>query len=490
MLNRRDLIKGMAVGTLATRLLPVANAAPYPRLRMRRNIATMALDDPDLVAWRTFVADMRARDQTAAVSWSGFASVHGDLTTMNHCQHGNWYFLPWHRAFLMMYEKAVIEHSGKADFALPYWDWTRQRGYPVAFTERTWQGRPNPLFSPAAGDDPRQRRRGTLSLADAEVGTSKMQEIFEANTLENFGGGRPFDESVTPPKRQDSLSHAWLGRAGTMSELESTPHNGVHVQIGGYMELAASARDPLFFLHHCNVDRLWENWNLQGGINTNDPLWREMEFKDHFLDMRGNRYSYTVNKLQRAAGLGYAYDDQASAVAAGRARQKPPRDDSAQIAALYDPSEKVAGIARARTRVTGVAAVNAPLSMTLTVPAHAATPGKRVFAILRGVKSGPQLASMRVFVELAQPRPGMPVDDRHFVATTNFFAVNAHSYHSGGVNHGHCYSIELTHALARLNLLDLQRNTLTLQIVPILKEGGRNGSDALVTPGTVDIGIL
>jgi hypothetical protein len=44
------------------------------------------------------------------------------------------------------------------------------------------------------------------------------------------------------------------------SALENGPHNAVHNAIGGDMNTAASPTDPLFFMHHANVDRLWYQW--------------------------------------------------------------------------------------------------------------------------------------------------------------------------------------------------------------------------------------
>ena len=62
-------------------------------------------------------------------------------------------------------------------------------------------------------------------------------------------------------------------------------HNQVHVWVGASMVPSTSPNDPVFFLHHCNVDRLWAEWqdshptiNYQPqsggplGHNVNDPM--------------------------------------------------------------------------------------------------------------------------------------------------------------------------------------------------------------------------
>jgi tyrosinase len=58
-------------------------------------------------------------------------------------------------------------------------------------------------------------------------------------------------------------------------------HNVVHVWIGnrsGDMSLATSPNDPVFFLHHANVDRLWRAWQEQYGLNVYSPDATEPDF--------------------------------------------------------------------------------------------------------------------------------------------------------------------------------------------------------------------
>lgn len=61
-------------------------------------------------------------------------------------------------------------------------------------------------------------------------------------------------------------------RAG---DLEMNPHNSVHGMIGGFMgDPYYAALDPLFWLHHCNIDRLWEAWmRTAGNTMVRDPRW-------------------------------------------------------------------------------------------------------------------------------------------------------------------------------------------------------------------------
>ena len=77
----------------------------------------MALNDPILQTWRDGVRLLKAAN--GDISWASFAAIHGSDAGWGLCPHGNWYFLPWHRAYILMYERAVRQLTGNNAFALP-----------------------------------------------------------------------------------------------------------------------------------------------------------------------------------------------------------------------------------------------------------------------------------------------------------------------------------------------------------------------------------
>ena len=201
----------------------------------------MSANDPDLAAMRRAVAAMKRLPQSAARNWTRFADIH-----RNFCPHANWYFLPWHRAYIRAFERICRELAGKSDFALPHWNWTADRQFPAAFAAGDRGS--NPLFHPRPGV------ASGLRLADDVVGPAVMSAIMTSPDFEAFGSTRP--------RGQNSAATSWQRRAGSATTLEFNPHNGVHQAIGGNMSVVAlSARDPSFFLHHANVDRLWSARN-------------------------------------------------------------------------------------------------------------------------------------------------------------------------------------------------------------------------------------
>jgi hypothetical protein len=70
-----------------------------------------------------------------------------------------------------------------------------------------------------------------------------------------------------------------------------------------------AALDPIFWLHHANVDRLWNNWLALGGTRVNPPdsSWKNASFA--FYDENGTKVTLTGSQvLDSAAQLGYVYD--------------------------------------------------------------------------------------------------------------------------------------------------------------------------------------
>src|SRR6266849_5722509 len=68
-----------------------------------------------------------------------------------------------------------------------------------------------------------------------------------------------------------------------------------------------AAYDAIFWMHHCNIDRLWASWNKNGGKNpTNNTTWLGTQFV--FADENGNRVSGKIGDFLEIAPLGYTYD--------------------------------------------------------------------------------------------------------------------------------------------------------------------------------------
>ncbi|MCX6109836.1 MAG: tyrosinase family protein [Proteobacteria bacterium] len=203
-------------------------AGGYPAVR--KSITSAAAED-DLRLYRKAVALLKE-----SKVWTAQATIH-----YNFCTHGNWFFLPWHRFYLMYFEEVcrhALRSAGESDaFSLPYWSWpdTDRRIPSLAW------GDGNPLF------DNTRSMGASDTFADAACGAGTLTGILQIKNFIDFGGGRA------------SAQHAW----GGSGHLESMPHNTVHSAVGGDMGHFMSPLDPLFWLHHANVDRLWAQWQAQ-----------------------------------------------------------------------------------------------------------------------------------------------------------------------------------------------------------------------------------
>jgi tyrosinase len=149
---------------------------------------------------------------------------------------------------------------------------------------------------PANGRDPRYNQGALMDLADVSLARAFRYTNFAIDRGTESFGGHP------PP--QSFLFGA----------LEETPHNNIHANVGGangvLANLFVAARDPLFFAHHANVDRLWDSWLAlgQGRANpTNDPVWIGKTWT--FVDEYARLVTLTpAEGLDIARQLGYAYD--------------------------------------------------------------------------------------------------------------------------------------------------------------------------------------
>ncbi|KAJ3213164.1 hypothetical protein HDU67_003217 [Dinochytrium kinnereticum] len=160
-------------------------------------------------------------------------------------------FLPWHRAFLRLYENLlrVIDPS----ISLPYWNWSADS--------------PQPLVN--GTDIAAVLGSSTTSLGTRGTATQNycLRDGFAASWVSHDGGcvTRSYDPKFTVPNQIDVAIA--VQRATSFSsfvyDLEYY-HNYVHGAIGGSDGMMSwvdySPNDPIFYLHHNNVDRLWHSW--------------------------------------------------------------------------------------------------------------------------------------------------------------------------------------------------------------------------------------
>jgi len=172
-------------------------------------------------------------------------------------------FFPWHRVLLRQFELELQAVAGDTSIAVPYWNWELS-GENNPFTDD---------FLGGDGDAPQGHRVVSGPFA---YSTKKFKIRVWDNKSGNPGLQREFGTDPTaylptPAQVASALTKTPYSPGPNSWETvcESGLHNPVHNWIGGNMAGATSPNDPVFFLHHCYIDLLWERWRKQHP--TTDP---------------------------------------------------------------------------------------------------------------------------------------------------------------------------------------------------------------------------
>lgn len=188
-------------------------------------------------------------------------------------------FLPWHRVMLLVLERNLQRVLVDANFGLPYWDWAKDGNLPAA------QQKTAPIWKAnCMGGQGNPVQTGPFAFQPADPNTWRVLIATNAQgslVSVNRGLRRSFGTGITTlPKTQhvtnalqltpydapnwDTASSGFRNRVEGWSSEVSPPepwtHNRVHVWVGGDMGPSTSPNDPVFYMNHCNVDRIWEGW--------------------------------------------------------------------------------------------------------------------------------------------------------------------------------------------------------------------------------------
>jgi tyrosinase len=425
--DRRDLLVGASALTSMLALGGCDKILEQIRKRpVRKNVANMASNDPVLQTYRDGIAQMQALPSSDPRNWRKQALIHND-----HCPHGNWFFLPWHRAYLLSFERIIRKLTGESSFAMPYWDWRCQRRVPPPF----WDS--GSILNPATSNPsyPFSRLIGPSDLADVSVvGPSALATMLNETDFELFASG---------------AASALRGGGGFKGPLESGPHDYIHASfVQGTMRTFTSPLDPIFWLHHNILDYFWFEWNNRGNANTNDPVWTNFQLNNMFVDGDGNPADFQVGALILAPLLSYRFEPPAGCLR---------RFDLANEAVLKAFLEKGASIRFKPTRefpVTSKAlrlGIKGGDSAAFSVPREAfrsvQTPEnspQRLLLRLDGVQAPPDTDFyVRVFVDLPENETPTP-DSSHYAGAFAFFT------HDEGHHSIFNYVVDLTATIERL----------------------------------------
>ncbi|KYK58356.1 hypothetical protein DCS_05369 [Drechmeria coniospora] len=315
--------------------------------------------------WDLYVQALSAMQESNAVdplSYFQISGIHGMPYTqwnntgagiqgnswMGYCPHGEDLFLPWHRPYVVLFEQSLVEaarrialrypaqdqpryRAAAEQLRSPYWDWATDSRVPPVTTQQQLtinvtvngavQARSvrNPLWSYQM---PQQALNGQFGTFDRRP-----------NTIRCVGNGIRYPDTADmrlASRQFKSWSYDALTRARSFADFTSGAsigleniHNAVHVDAACGNQFGnpnVAAFDPLFMLHHTNVDRLWAYWqamnpsqdmfqnSYRGGARFSTPGGTTITSRSPLQPFYGNdRVVHTSESVRSIRSFNYAY---------------------------------------------------------------------------------------------------------------------------------------------------------------------------------------
>jgi tyrosinase len=497
--SRREFLSTTAaIGAVA--VLPGSTAAQGTAKYTRYNV-TSPQGQTMLQSYAVAIEKMLTLPPTDPRNWFRNAFIH----TLD-CPHGNWWFFVWHRGYLGWFERTIRELSDNPSFAIPYWDWTQLPQIPDAMfngvltptdaafnsyisSYDTFYNYMNPALtafwnSRTPGQVHELNLRGYTSLDvlwdqvknnPMYATTPNARYLSRQNpqldpktaamcSIDTLRSGLA-PTTFIPFNSGKTTSHTLPPTGSTkFGILEGLPHNNVHNNIGGvnhvpvsdlgYMQDNLSPTDPIFFLHHANMDRLWDVWTRKQQklgmpalpVGRDRAQWWKESFL-FFIDAQGK--PVRENKAGDYATIGgFDYDYE---LGSGDEVITPP-----PVALAAPPKTRFAGKLKGQV---GVVAVPAALLKQAT---ESKTGRTLVAQVTLPHPSAP--SAQRNFDVLVNAPPGVTsvdADSPYYAGTIAFFGYMPHRAMDA------TFHVPLTKVLGTLKAQNkLGANELQIRIVP------------------------
>jgi tyrosinase len=371
----------------------------------------------------------------------------------------------------------VRQLGGPADWALPYWNYSDRtnpnvRRVPPAFrAARLPDGSANPL---------RVGQRVSAANNGSDVATVRQVDLKDCMEEKSYaadstGGAAGFGGSRT------GFSHS--GAPGQVpGDVERVPHGSIHVAVGGregWMSAFDTAGlDPLFWLHHCNIDRLWAVWLRRDPRNANptEAKWlTAISFEFHAATGEVVKMTSSQVTDTTAAPFSYKYEDISDPLGGAPVS---PRESARSISMEDRPIPEMVGATDQPVTLTGEATtaslpVSRPTGPAVTGRESAAAP-KRLFLNIENVTSAGQPDSYAVYVNLP-PGADPEAHSELYAGLLPMFGVaestDTEREHSGNGLH---YSLEITDVVRVLEARsDWDPDEMRVTFVPERPSTGR-----------------
>jgi tyrosinase len=439
MIGRRAFIAGATTALATPFILTKANAAT-PRLRL--DVQSLAPNDPFFAKYGEAVKKMHELPTNDPRNWRNQALIH-----INHCPHGSQSFVHWHRHYIHNYELICGQLIGDPDFALAYWNWSAKNGIvPDPFYDV------DPLNVQFWNDPSNAQSNNWGPDTVVTVGTRALAK--GQGLQDDPNSGQEFTQPAIDGIKQNTHFNIFT------NQLEGFPHNDAHVITGGasgHMGDGMSPLDPIFWLHHCNIDRIWAEWQTPG--NTTPGF--NLNYNNQFVNGTGQPVMASSASALDFAAMNYTYDTLAGPIVVAQIQQLGLQQAQAKVALAVSPPQILGTAATAKIIAPTVETSfniaakellpnlfkqRAFLATNAPTVQRRAIGGGRILAKLSDVTPPEKRTPLicKVFVNCPYLSPATPSTDPHYAGSFSFFGQ-----HGGKHDHGEIY-VDVTKPLRAL----------------------------------------
>ena len=221
------------------------------------------------------------------VFWHSQIGGRGDPTDpagRRNAAHRGPIFLPWHRELIWRFERDLQVALVQPSFGLPYWNWAIDKTDGTLATSRVWTelgSNSGPLSLSGSA----WHRMSAVLSGGSYTGIDLSQRV--RRDFDGFVGAFGHVSDIPGRSQTDVFmrdtsveydSPEWnILSSGFRNTNERTYHDHPHVLVGGddgdMSSPPLACNDPIFFIHHAMIDRLWAWWqqlNLDAGVSLRD----------------------------------------------------------------------------------------------------------------------------------------------------------------------------------------------------------------------------
>ena len=210
------------------------------------------------------------------------------------------HFLVWHRLYIWHFEKIVRKLSGKKDFALPYWGYTNTNSSDKLMPAMLRDSK-SALYESCRFD----------SLNNGFPISGEIERALDMTKLMSYTDYKTFCLNIN--NAPHGAMHDYIGAGndttGLLQFKNPITNSITNTGLMGWVPTAGF--DPVFWLHHSNIDRLWQQWtNSENGKMITLQELKSVEWPYVFFDENGKKLEYTMEQvIDIIYDMDYDFDD-------------------------------------------------------------------------------------------------------------------------------------------------------------------------------------